>query len=101
MELLVPLAILGLMWALLIRPQQRRVREHQAYVAGVRVGDDVITTSGLFGTITALDDQRARLLVAPGVEVTVARQAVGRPQPTDPAAPATPADPPPTTNESG
>jgi len=81
-ELLVPLAILGLMWALLVRPQQRRVREHQAFVAGVQVGDDVITTAGLFGTVTALDDERARLLVAPGVELTIARQALGRRQPT-------------------
>lgn len=81
MELLVPLAILGLMWALLVRPQQRRVREHQAFVAGVQVGDDVITTAGLFGTVTALEDDRARLQVAPGIELTIARQALGRRQP--------------------
>jgi preprotein translocase subunit YajC len=94
-ELLVPLAILGLMWALLVRPQQRRVREHRDFVAGVQVGDDVITTAGLFGTITALDDDRARLVVAPGVELTIARQAIGRPQPSV----AAPAVEPPTSDD--
>ncbi len=93
MELLVPIAILGVMYAVLILPQQRRVKEHRSYVASVQVGDDVVTTSGLFGTVTGLDDDRARLRIAPGVEVTVARLAIARPQsavtPTEP----TPEDP--------
>ena len=93
MELLVPIAILGVMYAVLILPQQRRVKEHKSYVASVQVGDDVVTTSGLFGTITALDAEQARLRVAPDVEVTMARMAIARPQsaivPADP----TPEDP--------
>jgi preprotein translocase subunit YajC len=92
-ELLVPIAILGVMYAVLILPQQRRVKEHKSYVASVQVGDDVVTTSGLFGTITALDAEQARLRVAPDVEVTMARMAIARPQsaivPADP----TPEDP--------
>lgn len=81
MELLVPIAILGVMYAVLILPQQRRVKEHRSYVASVQVGDAVVTTSGLFGTVTSLDDEQARLLVAPGVEITMARLAIARPQP--------------------
>lgn len=93
MELLVPIAILGVMWAVLILPQQRRVKQHRAYVESLQVGDDVVTTSGLFGTVTSLDAERARLRVAPGVEITMARMAIARPQssvvPSDP----TPEDP--------
>jgi preprotein translocase subunit YajC len=81
-ELLVPIAILAVMWVALLRPQQRRVREHRDFVASVQVGDQIVTTAGVFGTVTALDEERARLLVAPGVEITVARLSLGRPQPT-------------------
>ena len=94
MELLVPIAILALMWAILIRPQQRRVRQHQAFVAAVQVGDEIVTTSGLFGTVTALDDDRARLRIAPDVEITIARGALARPQAAaTPPAPPTPDQP--------
>lgn len=80
MELLVPIAILGVMWAVLILPQQRRVKAHKAYVESLQVGDEVVTTSGLFGTVTYLDAHRARLRIAPDVEITMARMAIARPQ---------------------
>ena len=80
MELLVPIAILGVMWAVLILPQQRRVKAHRAYVESLQVGDDVVTTSGLFGTVTSLDGDRARLRIAPDVEITMARMAIARAQ---------------------
>ncbi len=89
MELLVPIVILGLMWAVLILPQQRRVKQHRAFVESVQVGDEVVTTSGIHGTITALDRDEARLRIAPGVEITIARPALGRPLP-PPAAPDAP-----------
>jgi preprotein translocase subunit YajC len=90
-ELLVPIAILGVMWAVLILPQQRRVKAHKAYVESLQVGDEVVTTSGLFGTVTSLDADRARLRIAPDVEITMARMAIARPQsavvPAEPPAP--------------
>ena len=46
---------------LLMRQQQRRLRQHQALVASIEVGDEVVTTSGIFGTITSLDDETAQL----------------------------------------
>lgn len=67
-----------LMWVLFIRPQQRRLRAHQALVARLEVGDEVMTTSGLYGTVTALDDEVAHLEVAPGTVVRLARGAVAR-----------------------
>ena len=62
---------------LLMRQQQRRLRQHQALVASIEVGDEVVTTSGIFGTITSLDDETAQLEVAPGLALKVAKRAIG------------------------
>ena len=70
---LLPIAVL----ALLMRQQQRRLRQHQALIASLEVGDEVVTTSGLFGTITDLDGDIAMVEVAPGVTVKVAKRAIG------------------------
>lgn len=77
---LVLLVMLALTWAFVIVPQQRRVKAHEAYVAGLLVGDRVITTAGVYGTITELSDDRVRLEIAPDVVITIARAAIGRPQ---------------------
>jgi preprotein translocase subunit YajC len=70
----------ALMWVLFILPQQRRIRAHRAFVETLAVGDRVITTSGLFGTITALDGDEVGLEIAPDVAVRFARGAIaGRP----------------------
>ena len=63
---------------LLIRGQQRRTQQVTLLAASLRVGQDVVTTSGLYGTIAALDDSEATLLVAPGVELRFDRRAIGR-----------------------
>lgn len=70
------LPLIGL-W-LLIRGSQRRAQAAADMAAGLRVGNDVVTTSGLYGTVAALDDQTVTLLVAPGVEVRYDRRAVAR-----------------------
>ena len=61
---------------LIVRPQRRRLAAHRALVAALTVGDDVITTGGIFGTIVALDEERIELEVAAGVVITVARAAI-------------------------
>ena len=77
MNALFPLIItFGLMWVLLIRPQQRRVRQHQAVVSSLTVGDEVVTTGGLIGTIEAIDEEVLTLAVAPGVSIRMLRSAV-------------------------
>ncbi len=86
--LVIVIALLGF-WAVVMRParvQQRRVAQLQSDVA---VGDEVIISAGIFGTVVALEDDRVRLEIAPGTVITVARQVVVRraPEPSD-AAPA-------------
>ena len=70
---LLPLIVL----VLLMRQQQRRLRQHQALVASLEVGDEVVTTSGIFGTITSNGDDTIQLEVAPGLELKVAKRAIG------------------------
>ncbi|MCA1693147.1 MAG: preprotein translocase subunit YajC [Actinobacteria bacterium] len=67
-----------LMWVLLIRPQQRRMREHQAVVASLRPGDEIVTAGGIYGTVQSIDDEAMLLRVAPGVELRVLRAAVSQ-----------------------
>ena len=82
--LLALLLTFALMWALLIRPQQRRMRQHQEIVASLRPGDEIVTAGGIYGTIQAIDDEKMTLEVAPGVVIRVLRAAVSqRVEPTD------------------
>ncbi len=79
MEAALPLLLtFGLMWFLLIRPQQRRMRQHQAIVSSLRIGDEIVTAGGIFGTVSRLDDDAITLEVAPGVEMRVLRAAVSQ-----------------------
>jgi len=79
MEPLIVLALtFALLWVLFIRPQQRRVRGHQALVATLEPGDTVVLTAGIYGRIVDLGPEDMTVEVAPGVELRVARQAVLR-----------------------
>lgn len=72
-------AVIALAFFLLIvRPQRRRLAAHRALVAALDVGDEVVTTGGIFGTIRGIDDDRVDLEVAPGVAITVARAAIAQ-----------------------
>jgi preprotein translocase subunit YajC len=64
------------MWALLILPQQRRMRKHQVVIASLRTGDEVVTAGGVYGTITSVDEETLAVEVAPGVVLRVLRSAV-------------------------
>ena len=74
--LIIPLLVI--MYFLMIRPQQQRIRAQQEAIRSVQVGDEVVTAAGLIGTINALDDEVVHLQIADGVEVRVARMAIGR-----------------------
>ncbi|MGI9079430.1 MAG: preprotein translocase subunit YajC [Acidimicrobiales bacterium] len=72
---LVPLALL---WLLFVRPQQRRMRQAQAMVATLAVGDEIITSGGIYGTVTDTDDTSLWVEIAPAVVVRVMRAAVAQ-----------------------
>ena len=69
----VPLILIfAIMYFLLIRPQQKKVKEHQAMVGAVRRGDQVVTQGGLIGKVTKVkEDNELEVEVADGVKVRV------------------------------
>jgi preprotein translocase subunit YajC len=75
---ILPIILLALMWLLLIRPQQQRLRAQQALIASIEVGDEIISTGGIYGRIRALEDDTVLLEVADGVDVRLARAAIGQ-----------------------
>jgi len=70
------LVLLVGMWFLLIRPQRRRQMESQRLLQSLAVGKEIVTAGGLYGTIMALDDDEARVKIADGVEVRIAKRAI-------------------------
>jgi preprotein translocase subunit YajC len=84
-QLLILLLIPFAMYFFLIRPQRRRMREQQELQRSIQVGDEVITTSGFYGTITGEDgDSRFWLEIDDDVQIRIARAAVsGRVSPDD------------------
>ncbi len=73
----VPLAlILAVFYFLLIRPQQQKAKEHEDFVKGLKRGELVVTSSGLFGRIVELRDQDVTLEVAPNVKVRYERSKI-------------------------
>lgn len=76
-----------LLWLLLVRPQARRQRELAHMQSTLEVGDEVMLTSGVYGTVRSLDEAVAEVEIAAGVTIRVARGAVGQvvePAPLDP-----------------
>lgn len=71
-------AIFAIFYFLLIRPQQKQRRDREALLRAVKRGDRVVTTSGLHGTVTGLDDATITLRVADQVKMTFDRSAIGR-----------------------
>lgn len=69
----VPLILIfAIMYFLLIRPQQKKVKEHQAMVGAVRRGDQVVTQGGLIGKVTKVkEDNELEVEVSDGVKVRV------------------------------
>ena len=61
---------------LLIRPQQKRAKEHKAMVAALAKGDEVITSGGMLGRVTEMNDNYVTLEVGEGVNVKIQRGAV-------------------------
>ncbi len=75
--ILIPV-ILAFGYFLLVRPQQQRVRRQQELMASITVGDQVVTAGGIIATVSAIDDERAWLEIAPGTTVVFLRQAISR-----------------------
>ncbi len=89
MELVSLLPIVGiafLFWFLIIRPASKRQKELSRMQGSLEIGDDVMLSSGIFGTLAAVDGDNVQVLVADGVTIKVARGAIANVVATEPAA---------------
>ena len=65
-----------LIWLIVVRPQRRRQTEQQQMLGDLRVGDEVLTAGGIYGTILELEDDLVTVEIAPNTVVRVARRAI-------------------------
>ena len=76
-SLIVPtVLIIGIMYFLMIRPQQKRLKEHRDMVASIRRGDTVVTSGGIIGKVAKVDENELQVEIADGVKIKVVRSTV-------------------------
>ena len=66
----------AIMYFMIIRPQTKRAKEHKSLLDSLSKGDEVVTTGGILGKVTALDENFITLQISAGVDVQIQRQAV-------------------------
>lgn len=75
-QLLFPVLIIGAMWLLMIRPQQKRAKAQRDLLAALAVGDQVVTVGGIVGRITELTDREVTIRTE-NSELRLVRGAIG------------------------
>jgi preprotein translocase subunit YajC len=86
-QLLPFVLVVGIFYFVILLPMKRRQQKVQAFLAELKVGDRIVTTGGLFGTITRLSDSSIQVQVADKVRVEMSRNAVVGYQGQEPVAP--------------
>ena len=76
--------ILGIFYVMVLMPMKKRQQKVTDFQASLKLGDKVVTTGGIYGSITRLGEQHVQLQIAPPVRIDVARAAVGGLQGQDP-----------------
>ena len=79
MQLLPLILIFGVFYFLLIRPQQKKQKEHRELLRSLKRGDRVLTAGGIIGKVTTVKDgvDEVEVEIAPNVRVSVLRQTIG------------------------
>lgn len=72
-QILPLLFVFVIFYMLMIRPQQRRMKEHQATIAAVKKGDEVVTAGGVRGKVTKVSDEEVEVEIAQGVKVRIVK----------------------------
>jgi len=75
------IAMFVLMYFLLIRPQQKRAKDHKILLKALKKGDEVVTNGGVIGKITAVDESFAEVEIASGVIVKLQKQGINQKMP--------------------
>jgi preprotein translocase subunit YajC len=75
---LVPFAlVLGIFYFIILLPMRRRQKKVQEFLANLKVGDRVVTTSGIYGSITKISDQTVQLQIADKIRIEMAKASIG------------------------
>src|SRR5438093_9215744 len=69
--------VLGIFYFIILLPMKRKQQKVQEFLESLKVNDKVVTTGGIYGQITRLDDHKVQLQVADKVRIDVARSAIG------------------------
>ena len=72
------LAMVAIIYFLLIRPQQKEQKRHRDMIASLKKGDEVITAGGLYGRITALNEEKITLKVSENTRIVVERSKIAQ-----------------------
>lgn len=75
-SLIIFIPLLAVMYFVMIRPQQKRAAEHKQVLASLEPGDEIVTSSGIYGIITEFDGPTLFLEVADGIEVKMTKDSI-------------------------
>ena len=78
MSFLPIILMFGVLYMVMIRPQQKRAKEHRALVESIAAGDEVVTSAGIFGVVSEVEGEVMWLEVAKGLELKVLKGTVDR-----------------------
>lgn len=76
MSLVIMIAMFGVLWAVLLLPQQRKMKAHRALLAAVEVGDEVLLSSGIYGQVVDFDGPTVFIAVSDSLEIKVTRESI-------------------------
>jgi len=80
-QIFILIGMFGLMYFLLIRPQQKRAKDHKKVLSELKKGDEVVTNGGVVGKIISVDESFVSLEVASGVVLKVQKQGINNKMP--------------------
>jgi preprotein translocase subunit YajC len=78
-----PIVFIGLIYFLMIRPQQKKQKEHRAMMDAIVAGNEVLTGGGVLGKVTAVGDQFVTVEVADGIAIKVQKHTISAVVPKD------------------
>lgn len=76
--LILPAVLFGVFYFLVIRPQNKRQKEHQSLVESIKIGDEIITTTGILGKINRITEQYIALEVHHNTEILLQRTSISK-----------------------
>ena len=79
--------VIGIFYFIILLPMKRRQQKVQTFLAALKVGDNIVTSGGMYGTITRLNDQSVQVQIAERVRIEISRNAVVGFQGQEPVAP--------------